>query len=89
MTDEGGWTSSGRLVEKIRLAFSIPDQQPSVPAATDLPASIANASHLLRIAVPVPPELCVGADFDGAHSVGDDKGLCGAHVAGSSSRPSL
>jgi hypothetical protein len=67
MTDEGGWTSSGRLAEKIRLAFSLADQQPSMPTATDLPASITNSPHLLRIAVPVPPEFRVGPNFNGAH----------------------
>ena len=66
------------------LAAPLRDQQPSVPAVTDLAAPIADLAHLLFIAVPVPPEFPVCPNFDGAHSFGDDRGLKPyGHVIGS------
>jgi hypothetical protein len=48
---------SGRLAEKV--AFSVPDKRPSMPAITDLPASAADLAHLIFVAVPVSPEFRV------------------------------
>jgi hypothetical protein len=36
-----------------------------------LPATVSDLSHLLRIAVPMPPELRVRADLGGVHPLGN------------------
>jgi len=64
--------ASGSLVEKVWLfALFVSDEQPSMPAATDLAAPITNLTHLIWIAAPMPPKFRVSADFDGVHAFGD------------------
>ena len=64
-------TPSGSLVEKVWLfALFVSDEQPSMPAATDLAAPITDLTHLIWIAAPMPPKLRVSAHFDGVHAVG-------------------
>jgi hypothetical protein len=46
----------------------IPDQQPGVPSPADFPAPVANLLHLLFVAVPMPPEPRIGANFNGLHA---------------------
>jgi hypothetical protein len=74
--------------KKVWLILFVPNQQTSVPSAADLSAPITDLPHLIIIAVPVPPELRVGADLDGVHTFGHRErlNLC-AHVCGSQCRP--
>jgi hypothetical protein len=67
-----GASPLGRPIEKVGLfALFVPDKQPSMPAAADPPTAVADLPHLLWIAVPMPPELSVGADLNGVHAFGN------------------
>ena len=74
----------------IRLRFAVSDQQPRMPAGADLPAAVADLTHLIFVAMPMPPEFRVGTDLDGAHPLGDFRWLKPrAHEIGSQYRPSF
>ena len=45
-----------------------------MPAAADPPTAVADLPHLLWIAVPMPPELRVGADLNGCMPSGIESG---------------
>jgi hypothetical protein len=85
-----GTSPLGRPIEKVGLfALFVPDKQPNMPAAADPPTAVADLPHLLWIAVPMPPELRIGADLNGVHAFGDwERFDLSAHVCGSHCRPS-
>jgi hypothetical protein len=81
---------SGRLAEKIGLAFPTSHQQSRMPTGPHLSASVADLTHLIFVAMPMPPEFRVGTDLDGVHALGDFRRLKPrAHEIGSQYRPSF
>jgi hypothetical protein len=91
MPRHGGPATLGRPAEEIRLcALFVLQQQPSMPASTDLAAPITDLPHLIWIAMPMPPKLRVGADLDGVHAFWNRERLnLRAHVCGSVPAPHL
>src|ERR1700735_347939 len=86
----GGRWRSGGLAKKVRLRFAVSDQQPRMPAGADLPAAVADLTHLIFVAMPMPPEFRVGTDLDCADPLGGFRRLKPrAHEIGSQYRPSF